>query len=169
MEQNLRITRLYEYYMMSAPLDHSEPLPKIVLMYFAYQSNLHYEITAYLYAYVHMHRAEMTEIYVNYTAAIERFVTQQLSYGRINRDLAYLYRNVISLPMIDEESAAQLVSLLFMKEVKVDSDRIVEAYAVYPYGVGDNIYPVTAGRALVPVYDSECKILLGDRKATDIR
>lgn len=163
-EQNLRITRLYEYYMMSAPLDHSEPLPKIVLMYFAYQSNLHYEITAYLYAYVHMHRAEMTEIYVNYTAAIERFVTQQLSYGRINRDLAYLYRNVISLPMIDEESAAQLVSLLFMKEVKVDSDRIVEAYAVYPYGVGDNIYPVTAGRALVPVYDSECKILLGDRE-----
>jgi hypothetical protein len=163
-EQNLRITRLYEYYMMSAPLDHSEPLPKIVLMYFAYQSNLHYEITAYLYAYVHMHRAEMTEIYVNYTAAIERFVTQQLSYGRINRDLAYLYRNVISLPMIDEESAAQLVSLLFMKEVKVDCDRIVEAYAVYPYGVGDNIYPVTEGRALVPVYDSECKILLGDRE-----
>lgn len=163
-EQNLRITRLYEYYMMSAPLDHREPLPKIVLMYFAYQSNLHYEITAYLYAYVHMHRAEMTEIYVNYTAAIERFVAQQLSYGRINRDLAYLYRNVISLPMIDEESAAQLVSLLFMKEVKVDCDRIVEAYAVYPYGVGDNIYPVTEGRALVPVYDSECKILLGDRE-----
>ena len=30
--------------------------------------------------------------------------------------------------------------------------------------MGDNIYPVTAGRALVPVYDSECKILLGDRE-----
>ena len=40
----------------------------------------------------------------------------------------------------------------------------MEAYAVYPYGVGDNIYPVTEGRALVPVYDSECKILLGDRE-----
>lgn len=163
-EQNLRITRLYEYYMMSAPLDYSEPLPKIVLMYFAYQSNLSYEITAYLYAYVHRHRAEITEIYVNYTAAIERFVTNQLALGRINRDLAYLYRNVVSLPMIDEESAAQLVSLLFMKEVRVDCDRIVEAYTVYPYGVGENAYPVTAGTALVPVYDLECKILLGDRE-----
>lgn len=163
-EQNLRITRLYEYYMMSVPLDYSVPLPKIVLMYFAYQSNLNYEITAYLYAYVHQHREEMTEIYVNYTAAIERFVAEQIRYGRINRDLAYLYRNVISLPMIDAESAAQLVSLLFMEEIQVDSDRIVEAVLVYPYGVGENIYPVTAGRALVPVYDSECKILLGDRE-----
>ena len=163
-EQNLRITRLYEYYMMSAPLDYSEPLPKIVLMYFAYQSNLNYEITAYLYAYVHRHRAEMTEIYVNYTAAIERFVAEQIRYGRINRDLAYLYRNVISLPMIDEESAAQLVTLLFMEEIRVDSDRIVEAILVYPYGVGESVYPVTAGSAQVPVYDSECRILLGDRE-----
>lgn len=163
-EQNLRITRLYEYYMMSAPLDYSEPLPKIVLMYFAYQSNLNYEITAYLYAYVHRHRAEMTEIYVNYTAAIERFVAEQIRYGRINRDLAYLYRNVISLPMIDEESAAQLVTLLFMKEIRTDFDRATEVYAVYPYGTGENVYPVTAGRALVPVYDSECKIMLGDRE-----
>lgn len=163
-EQNLRITRLYEYYMMSAPLDYSEPLPKIVLMYFAYQSNLSYEITAYLYAYVHRHRAEMTEIYINYTAAIERFVAEQIRYGRINRDLAYLYRNVVSLSMIDEESAAQLVTLLFMKEIRTDFDRITEVFVVYPYGVDERVYPVTAGRALVPVYDSECKILLGDRE-----
>lgn len=163
-EQNLRITRLYEYYMMSAPLDYSEPLPKIVLMYFAYQSNLNYEITAYLYAYVHRHRGEMTEIYINYTAAIERFVAEQIRYGRINRDLAYLYRNVISLPMIDEESAAQLVSLLFMKEVRVASDKIVEAVVVYPYGAKENVYPVAAGKALVPVYDSDSRILLSDRE-----
>ncbi len=162
--QNLRITRLYEYYMMSAPLDHSEPLPKIVLMYFAYQSNLSYEITAYLYAYVHQHREHMTEIYLNYIAAIERFVAEQIRYGRINKDLAYLYRNVISLPMIDEESASQLVTLLFMKEIKVFSDKITEAVVVYPYGVRESVYPVSEGRAYVPVYDSDCKILLGDRE-----
>ena len=62
MERNLRITRLYEYYMMSVSLDYDGPLPKMVLMYFAYQCDLHYEITAYLYAYVYRHREEMTEI-----------------------------------------------------------------------------------------------------------
>ena len=161
-EQNLRITRLYEYYMMSVSLDYEGPLPKIILMYFAYQSDLHYEITAYLYAYVYRHREEMPDIYVNYSAAMERFVTEQIRRGRINKDLAYLYRNLISLPMIDEESAVQLASLLFMREIKVDSDQIREAILVYPYGVGEDIYPVAGGRAQIPIYDSDCKIILGD-------
>ncbi len=161
-EENLRITRLYEYYMMSISLEYSGPLPKMILMYFAYQSDLHYEITAYLYAYVHRHREEIPDIYVNYSAAIERFVTEQIRRGRINKDLAYLYRNLVSLPMIDEESAGQLVSLLFMREIRVASDKVKEAVLVYPYGVGEYVYPVHDGRAQVPVYDSDCKLLLDD-------
>lgn len=161
-EQNLRITRLYEYYMMSISLTYDGPLPKIVLMYFAYQSDLQYEITAYLYAYVHRHREEIPDIYVNYAAAMERFVTEQIGRGRINKDLAYLYRNMISLPMIDEESAGQLATLLFMRNIKIDSDKIREVILVYPYGVSEEAYPVVAGTAQVPVYDSGCKILLGD-------
>ena len=161
-EQNLRITRLYEYYMMSISLQYDGPLPKIILLYFAYQSDLHYEITAYLYAYVYRHREEIPDIYANYYASMERFVTEQIRRGRVNKDLAYLYRNLISLPMIDEECAAQLVSLLFMREIKVDSDQIREVILVYPYVVGEYIYPVSAGRAQVPIYDSACKIILGD-------
>ncbi len=161
-EQNLRITRLYEYYIMSVPRREDLTLPKIVLMYFAYQSDLHYEITAYLYAYVYRHREEMPDIYVNYTAAMERFVTEQLMRGRINRDLAYLYQNLISLPMVDEESAAKLVSLLFMKEVHVESERVREAILIYPYGVGEEVYPVVSGRVQFPVYHRECKLLFGD-------
>lgn len=161
-EQNLRITRLYEYYMMSVSLEYDGPLPKMALMYFAYQSDLNYEITAYLYAYVYRHREELPDIYVNYAAAMERFVTEQLGRGRINKDLAYLYRNLISLPMIDEESAGRLVSLLFMRDIRVDSEQIREVILVYPYGVGEEVYPVVSGRAQVPVYDAGCKILLGD-------
>ena len=161
-EQNLRITRLYEYYMMSVSLQSDIPLPKIILMYFAYQSDLHYEITAYLYAYVHRHREEMPDIYVNYSAAMERFVAEQIRHGRINKDLAYLYRNLVSLPMIDEESAVQLASLLFMKEIRVDSEQVREAILVYPYGVGEDVYPITDCRAKIPVYNSDCKIMFGD-------
>lgn len=161
-EQNLRITRLYEYYMMSISLPYDGPLPKMILMYFAYQSDLRYEITAYLYAYVYKHREEIPDIYVNYCAAMERFVLEQIQRGRINKDLAYLYRNLISLPMIDEETAKQLASLLFMQEIRVLSDKITEVILVYPYGVGQTVYPVVSGKAMVPVYDSDCKILLGD-------
>lgn len=161
-EENLRITRLYEYYMMSISLEYNGPLPKIILMYFAYQSDLCYEITAYLYAYVYRHKEEMPDIYVNYSAAIERFVTEQIRRGRINKDLAYLYKNLISLPMVDAESAKQLVSLLFMRQIRVDSDKVKEVVLVYPYDVGEYRYPVSDGRAQVPVYDSNCKVLLDD-------
>lgn len=161
-EENLRITRLYEYYMMSVSLEHEEPLPKMILMYFAYQSDLHYEITAYLYAYVHRHREELPDIYVNYTAAMERFVLEQIKRGRVNKDLAYLYRHIISLPMIDEESAQALASLLFVREIRVDSDKVKEVILSYPYRIDQKSYPVTGGKALVPIYDANCRILLGD-------
>ncbi len=161
-EENLRITRLYEYYMMSISLDYDGPLPKMILMYFAYQSDLHYEITAYLYAYVHRHREEMPDIYVNYTAAMERFVLEQMKRGHVNKHLAYLYRHIISLPMVDEESAKALASLLFVREIRVASDKIKEVILSYPYRKDLKVYPLTAGRALVPVYASDCKILLGD-------
>lgn len=161
-EQNLRITRLYEYYMMSISLKYDGVLPKIILMYFAYQSDLNYEITAFLYAYVYRHREEIPDIYVNYTAAMEQFVLEQIRRGRINADLAYLYRSLITPPMVDEEIAKQLASLLFMREITVDSDRIREVVLVYPYGRGEDVYPVAGGRAQVPVYDSDCKILLGN-------
>ena len=163
-EQNLRITRLYEYYMMSLPGDFKEPLPKMILMYFAYQSDLPYTITAWLYAYVHKHQAEIPEIYANYESDIERFVLDQIKRGRINEDLAYLYRNVISLPMIDEESAGHLVSLLFMQELTIEKEGIKEVLLSYPDSMALSRYPVVAKKCQVPVYTSGCKILLGDEK-----
>ena len=49
-ENRLRVTRLYEYYLMTMELSARQALPKSVLLYFAYQSNLDWEYAAYLYA-----------------------------------------------------------------------------------------------------------------------
>ncbi|MDE5933921.1 MAG: hypothetical protein K2H40_15760, partial [Lachnospiraceae bacterium] len=161
-EQNLRITRLYEYYMMSITLDDKQTLPKMVLMYFSYQSDLHYEITAWLYAYVWKHQEEIPEIYISYLSAIEHFVIEQIRHGRINKHLAYLYRNVLEQSMVDAETAEALMKLLFMQGITVESDAIRQVVLVYPYGVKEMVYPVTNRRAQVPIFDEECKILLED-------
>lgn len=161
-EQNLRITGLYEFYMMSLPLDGKETLPKIILMYFSYQCNLSYEITAYLYAYVYKRREAIQDIYVNYLPAIERFVTEQIKHGRINKHLAYLYRNILTESMIDEETAKSLMTLIFAQDIVVGSDMIRQVILVYPYAAGQMAYPVSEGRAQVPVYDEECRIILED-------
>lgn len=161
-EENLRITRLYEYYMMSLPADYDGELPRIVLLYFAYKSDLHYAVTAYLYAYVHKRREELADIYVNYMAAMEHFVLEQIKRGRINRDLAYLYSNFVDTAMIDEQTARSLVSLLFMREVRTEKEGIKEVMLAYPCRADIKHFPLTEGRAYVPVYESGCKVLLGD-------
>lgn len=161
-EQNLRITRLYEYYMMSVTLDDSRTLPKMILMYFSYQSDLSYEITAWLYVYVLKHQEEIPDIYINYMPAMERFVVEQIKKDRINRNLAYLYRNILTKSIVDEEVAGHLLDLLFMQDITIENDEIKQVILVYPYGTKEMAYPVTGGRAQVPIYDEECKILLED-------
>jgi len=161
-EENLRITRLYEYYMMSVTLDDRQKLPKMILMYFSYQCDLHYEITAWLYAYVWKHQEELPEIYIGYLPAIERFVTEQIRQRRINKNLGYLYRNVLGRSMINEELAAALTDLLFMQDITVDSDAVRQVVLIYPYGATETAFPVTGRRAQVPVYDGECRIVLED-------
>lgn len=161
-EQNLRITRLYEYYMMSVTLDDRQTLPKMVLMYFSYQSDLHYEITAWLYAYVWKHQEEIPEIYISYLAAIERFVIEQIKLRRINKNLAYLYRNVLEQSMMDAEIAEALTELLFIQNIIVESDAIRQVVLVYPYAVKEMIYPVAGGLAQVPLFDEECRVVLED-------
>lgn len=163
-EQNLRITRLYEYYMMSVTRDDRQKLPKRVLMYFSYQSDLHYEITAWLYAYVWKHQEEIPEIYISYLAAIERFVIEQIKHGRINKNLAYLYRNILEQSMIDAEIAGALAELLFMQNITVDSDAVKQVVLVYPYGVREMAYPVAGRQAQVPVFDEECQVVLEDEE-----
>ncbi len=66
-DKELRITRLYEYYMMSIYTDENGLLPceisKMVLMYFSYQSDLEYDKNAILYRYVHEHKEDYPELY----------------------------------------------------------------------------------------------------------
>ena len=51
-EKELRITRLYEHYMLSLPLEEKREIPRIVLMYFAFDSTLDSLHNSFLYAYM---------------------------------------------------------------------------------------------------------------------
>ena len=95
-EQDLRVTRLYEYFMNSLDPEEETEIPRSVLLYFAYQSNLDQERLSLLYVYIQKHREEFPELYQAYRGQLERFLLQQLYRGRTSRNLAYLYENVDS-------------------------------------------------------------------------
>lgn len=161
-EQELRITNLYEYYMMSLPEDFDEEIPKMVLMYFTYQSELDYRKNAFLYVYVYRNREEHPEYYIKFCSRIENFVLAQMRKGRINKDLAYLYKNIITPGMMNEERAVQLVPLLFTHFIYTEKKEIRQVVVQYAISKEEHRYPVSDGHASVPLYGDDYKVLLED-------
>ena len=165
-ERELRITRLYEHYMMSLDLSgdlwQERELPRIVLMYFAFDSNLDSLHNSYLYAYVYHNQAQFPELYENYREQIERFVVFQILRGKSNRYLAYLYKNLVSPVMLTEETAAGLSHVLFVQHLRVKREDIRKVVLVYEKEKQESVYPVTGREVFIPIYGSDYHLLLED-------
>ncbi len=161
-EKELRITRLYEYYMMSMDLNAGCAVSRKALMYFAWQSSLDYEHTAYLYSYLLRHKEEYMELFLQYREKIERFVADQILKEHINRDLAFLYREMVTPAMLTGQLAACLARLLFVHRIKVQGGN-VSSVVVYRQDL-DGVwrYPVANGVAWVAIYSPKDTILLED-------
>lgn len=161
-EKELRITRLYEYYMMSLKLKDDCVIPKIVLMYFAFDSNLDSLRNSFLYAYVYRNREQFPELYQSYREQIERFLVFQAIKGKSNRYLAYLYKNLATPVMITEETAKGFSSVLFIRQLTVVREDIRKAILIYEKERMESVYPVTGKEAYIPVYGNDFRLLLED-------
>lgn len=160
-QKKLRITRLYEHYMMSVDLSREVEIPQIVLLYFAYQSNLDSEYAAYLYAYVEKHREEDPDLYIAYRPLIDRFVLSQLYKGKITRHLAYLYRAALSGPMLTPENARALAALLASVEVFWQGEQ-KKLIVVHARLKGEKAYMLRDGRAYVDLYSRQDMLFVED-------
>lgn len=161
-ERQLRVTRLYEYYMMSVSLQSEKPLPKTVAMYFSYHSDLDYERNAFLYANVHKNKDSFPEVYKAYEMNIEKFVIEQILKEHINRNLAYLYKNLLTPQMINEETANALSRLLFINQIELKRTDIRQVAVYHTRAAVEKVYPVGGGKAQVPIFDSEYTMLFED-------
>lgn len=161
-EAKLRITRLYEYYMMAIDLGREVILPKTVLLYFSYQNNLDYAHSAYLYRYLQQHKEEYIELYASYRQQIEQFVAEQIQKGHMSRDLAFLYRELLTEEMIGEQTAEQLSRMIFAHEIRLSHPGIRKIVVCQPGNQMETLYPVNGGRAWFALYGSSCQVLLED-------
>lgn len=161
-EENLRITKLYEYYMYSLDMEELVRLPKVVYMYFAYHNDLDWERSAYLYASLLRYSSDLPDLYDKERFHIQEFVVQMIQRGLINRHLAYLYKKVVAGGVILEEIGEKLAPLLFAVHVKVTDDRMRKLIILYAKEVAERSVLLTDGQAIVPVYGEEYTLLLED-------
>lgn len=161
-EEQLRITNLYEYFMMSLDLSIRQPIPRTVLMYFSYQNNLDYEHSAYLYDYILQNREDCETLYTVYAGRMEQFAAERLQKGQVNRHLASLYREFFTKDMVNMQTASSLARLLFTYQVEVKDDRLQKIYVYQPGNLVPHQYTVSEKTAWIALYGSGYTIVFED-------
>ncbi len=156
------ITRLYESYLMSAEERQDIEIPMEALMYFTYDNDLSYEQKAFLYAYVFRNRNRNPDIYMECRADIERFTIKQLYAGRVNRDLAYLYLELVLKEMATEDNISQFARIMLVHLIRVEDPQIVSVIVMDERLKKEAVYQVSSGKALVILPDSDYTLLLED-------
>ena len=165
-KRQLRITRLFDYYMLSMPENFTGDIPEIVILYFAYQSFLPEDKAAALYRYVLQHRRDGEKIYRQYAAQIRDFSEEQLFLHHISSDLAVLYEARIhdSEVKMNNELAGACVPTVFTVLIRTDDPKAKRIVLLYDKTNGEQYFPVTNGMAYVPIYGENAKIFFEDDK-----
>lgn len=160
----IRLTGLYEYYMYSMDKTGKIEIPKIMLLYFSYQSQLEADETAILYRYVIENADIEPDIAISYKPLIERFCIDQIKARKISEDLAFIYEKVVVPQMLRDEAAFAFTSLLFMHELEIENSNITSVVLVQNRLKGESTYPVEDGRCFLPVYTNDYILFLQDNE-----
>lgn len=161
-DKELRINRLYEYYMMSIDLNYQGELPKLVLMYFAYRSSLDYQRNAFLYANIIRHRERYQEIYNDYEKTIKEFAVEQIAEGRPDSNLAFIYQHIIGEELYSPEYATEYGKLLFMAKVTVKSQVFKKIIVINGYLKEEQSYRIYNDEVIIPLCGNNYSLLLED-------
>lgn len=162
-EADLRITNLYENYLMYCDKSSMEPLPKLLLLYFAYNSTLDYNLKSYLFANVYTNRMDDPQQYEVYKYQIERFVLDQVSKGHINAHLAMLYEEMLEPTMINEDTSKMLANILFSYRVTCNNPDMTTVYVKHKELEEIQTRTLVNGEAYINLYTQGAGIVLGDR------
>ncbi|MBQ9991004.1 MAG: hypothetical protein IJP31_08705 [Lachnospiraceae bacterium] len=150
--EGLKITRLYEYYMLSLDRSKKIDIPRMVLLYFSYETSLSYPNAAYLYRYVHEQRETMEDLYLAYAPRIERFMVKQLYSGKINRDLGYLYEHLLVPDMLTPDNASALEKIMFIHSFYGKEEADEYLIAVHKHLKEETRGEFYQGRARLPLF-----------------
>lgn len=126
-ERKLRITSLYEAYLMSLDAGEVGGVPRMLQMYFQYDSGLSYPGKAVLFVNIIAAKNRQPEVYQKYLRTMEQFSMEQIEAGHINEHLAVLYREMLERGILNEELAHSFAEILFTHKLTCPNGDIARA------------------------------------------
>lgn len=161
-ENNARITKLFEYYMYSLDDKKYKQLPLSVYRYFHFNADSIPDQQSYLYANVIENRKAFAEVYEDYKDIITKYGLDMLKEGRTDKHLSVIYDHILTKEFVDKESATKLASIINSYEVKVDNENINEVIVIHKEKVSEVRKYINNGSAVVELYTEEPIILFAD-------
>lgn len=163
-ERGIRLTRLFEYYMLSVPLARKDELPRVIQMYFAYDCNLDYRRTAWLYENLIRHGDKNPEILRSYEMQMERFAVRQVQQCHIDENLAVVYEFMMRKDVVREAFQENYSGFIFKHQLKMrEGFRKFRFAAVVQEALKEEErVPIIDGRAQFEIYGKEYEIFLED-------
>ena len=162
--QELRITSLYEAYLMSMDDKQTEPIPKVIQMYFKYENALPYKKMAVLYNNIIASKNSNLEVYRSYSKAMSHFAMEQVLEGHMNDNLAVVYDNMLDLGMIDEKIAKALSKIIFTHKVVIYDNRMIRAIIYQRQTKQPQVVSIVGNVAYFQLYSREYVIVFEDAK-----
>lgn len=161
-KMQLRITKLYEYYMYSVPSDYEGIIPKAVLMYFGFRNDMNYHRIAFLYANLIDHKREYADTYDTYREHMQVFAVEQIEQEHIDGNLAKVYEDALFIEMIKPEMARHLAKILFAHEVKIDDPNAKNVVLIQSQFEGELVFRIENGYAYPTIYSGEYTLFTED-------
>lgn len=165
-QQEVKITNLYEYFIQSAPEEYEERLPKSVLLYFLYNNTLSVQQKAFVYANVARYESRTTSLFREYRKVIEPFMLEQLLQRKMSEDMAVLYDTFLVDSLLTIDFAEALADVMFIQRLECPDRRIKQVQVLYESLVQPMVYPLKGGRAYIPIYTSQARLLLIDSQGS---
>ena len=162
-EENVRLTRLYEYYIETIPDTYRDLLPLPVRKYFRMTSSVPARKLAFIYANIIRNRTQDEDTYADYREVMADFAARSLKNGLIDENYAVLYQEFYRM-ISDKEEAEALCRVMYTEKIVCGDPRIREVVVCHRDLKKEEVFSLSDGMAYVQIYTPKAGIFFQDAR-----
>lgn len=160
-EEDLRIAGLNEAYLMSMDERNMKKMPRIVQMYFQYNTAIPYKQKAALLVNIIAGRKKEPSVYDSYRKILEEFTVEQILEGHMDDNLSIIYSEILDKGMIEKNMVPALAKILYTHKLTVFGN-MAKVYVIHRQLKEIQVVPVVHAVAYFQLYSKDYAILLED-------
>uniref|UniRef100_N2AS15 DUF5717 domain-containing protein n=1 Tax=Eubacterium plexicaudatum ASF492 TaxID=1235802 RepID=N2AS15_9FIRM len=162
--ENLKITGLYEAFLLTMDLHHIQPLPKVIQMYFQYNNQLPYPYKAALYANIIAHKETQPVIYEKYSETMKQFAIDEILKGHMDDNLAVVYDEILDKGILTQELAGPLADILYTHKFYCMNKMAAFVVIIQKHMKEEQRVPISGELAYFQLFSNDYAILLENNR-----